>query len=148
MANQQDKSVLLYSGVSTQVIAVREGTATQTYEIGDLLKFETEGRVIIGTNSLYAGIALNNAEGSAATVDSQDLELIDFNALYLICAVGSTAQTDIGAIFAITYTVGAHTVSEAAGEVLAVGIYPGDVGVSGGRYIFRFNYGDFSAIGD
>ena len=151
MARQQDKSVLLYDGVSAPTIEAIEGTATQTYEIGDLVKFEDDGRIVVATNSVVAAIAQMDATGTAGSAsDKQFIELINFNALYLITAGASTAaaQVNVGEVSAITYTIGAHIATPGAGEVFIVGIYPGDVAVSGGRYIVRFNASDLTAIGD
>ena len=151
MARQQDKSVLLYDGVSAPTIQVIEGTATQTYEIGDLVKFEDDGRIVVATNGVIAGIAQMDATGAAGSAaDTQFMELINFNALYLITAGASTAanQVNVGEVAAITFTIGAHVATPGAGEVHIVGIYPGDVAVNGGRYIVRFNASDITLIGD
>ncbi len=152
MANQQDKSVLLYDGVSAPTIVVQEGSSAASYEIGDLVKFDSGGQIILATNGLIAGIAQMDATASAgAAGDVQFMELINYNALYLICNTSTADQADVGETSAIVFTAGAHTVAAgttSAGEVHIVGIYPGDLGVSGGRNIVRFSTFDATEIGD
>ena len=152
MANQQDLSVVLYDGVSAPTIVVQEGTTSGSYEIGDLVKFDSSGQIIIATNGLIAGIACMKYTGSAGSAgDTQQMELINYNALYLMCNTSTAAQTEVGECAAIVFTAGAHTVAEgttSAGEVQIVGIYPGDVDVSGGRNIVRFSTFDATMIGD
>ena len=152
MARQQDKSVLLYSGVRTQVIRVEEDTTASSYEDGDLVKFSDAGRIRLATNGVIAGIATEDATGSVGSAsDTQDLELIDFYALYLIteASATATAQANVGEVYDLDFTAGGQFVDTAAtGEVHIVGIYPGDLAVQGGRYIIRFNASDLTVIGD
>ncbi len=155
MARQQDLSVVVYDGVSAPTIVVQEGSGA-TYYIGDLVKFNDSGQIIIATDSVIAGIACMDKTGSVGTAgDTQFMELIDYNALYLIAEASATAaaQINVGDPAAITFTAGStttlgHTASTGTGELIVYGIYPGDVGVSGGRYIVRFNDNDITAIGD
>ena len=154
MARQQDLSVLLYSGVSAPTIEVQEGTST--YYIGDLVHFDDSGQIEIASSAVISGIAMIDSTGSAGSAgDTQFMELIDFNALYLIAEATSTSadQVNVGDPAAITFTAGStralgHTASTGSGDVFVFGIYPGDVGVNGGRYIVRFDAATITAIGD
>ncbi len=151
MARQQDKSFLLYSGVREQVIEAQEGSSAASYEDGDVVKFDNSGQIILATNGIIAGFATEDATGSAGSAsDTQDLELIDFHALYLVTAASGTAadQVNVGEVAAITFTAGAQVAVPGAGELHIVGIYPGDLAVNGGRYIVRFNASDVTLIGD
>ena len=154
MARQQDKSVLLYDGVSAPTIQVQEGSSSGSYVIGDLVKMDTAGQIIIATNGVVAGIAQMDYTGSAgAAGDVQFMELINWNALYLITTASATAtdQAHIGEVSNLNFTAGAHYVATptgAGGEVYIVGIYPGDLAVDGGRLIVRFNASDLTEIGD
>ena len=154
MARQQDLSVVLYDGVSAPTIVVQEGTTSGSYVIGDLVKFDTSGQIILASNGVVAGIACMSYTGSAGSAgDTQQMELINFNALYLITGEGSTTadQAHCGEVSNLNFTAGAHyvaTPSGAAGEVYIMGIYPGDLSVAGGRYIIRFNASDLTEIGD
>lgn len=145
MARQQSDSVLLYSGVSAPTIEVQEGTVSGSYEIGDLVQFDTSGQIILAVAGNIAGIACMDATASAgSSTDVQQMEIIDFNALYLMTAAAATAaaQAHVGEDGDITYTYSAQYVTQDAGsakEVLIYGIYPGDVDTNGGRYIVRFN---------
>jgi len=152
MANQQVKSVVLYDGVSAPTIVVQEGSSAASYEAGDLVKFDSAGQVILATNGLIAGIAGMDSTASAGSAsDTQFMELINYNALYLICNTSTSDQAEVGECSAIVFTAGAHTVAggtAAAGEVHIVGIYPGDLGVTNGRNIVRFSTYDATEIGD
>lgn len=154
MARQQDLSVVLYDGVSAPTIQVQEGTTSGSYVIGDLVKMDTTGRIILATNGIIAGIACMDYTGSVGSAgDTQFMELINFNALYLITTASATAtaQAHIGEVSNLTFTAGEHSVATptgAAGEVYIVGIYPGDLAVAGGRLIVRFNASDITEIGD
>ena len=154
MARQQNLSVMSYSGVSTPTIEVQEGTST--YYIGDLVHFDNDGQIEIASAAVIAGIACMDSTGSAGSAgDTQQMELIDFNALYLIAEASATAaaQANVGDPAVITFTAGStkalgHTASTGDGDVYVYGIYPGDVDVSGGRYIVRFDPNTIAAIGD
>ena len=150
MARQQDRSVLLYSGVEAQTIEVQEGTTAASYVDGDLVRFDSSGQIILATNAVIAGIATDDATGSVGSAsDVQAMELLDVNALYLITAGAAvaTAQDDCGDDVNIDYAVGAHfaETTSSTPEIIIVGIYPGDLLVSGGRYIIRFNLKFFTA---
>jgi len=151
MARLQDKSVLLYDGVSAPTIEVQEGGSSGSYLIGDLVKFDASGQIILATNGIIAGIACmdyTNSAGSAT--DVQFMELINYNALYLMCNTSTADQVDVGECAAIDFTAGAQHIAEgstSAGEVHIYGIYPGDVGVDGGRNIVRFSTFDATMIG-
>ena len=76
-------------------------------------------------------------------IDGNDVELIDFNALYTVTEADATAtaRADIGANFDVYYTAGAHYKTTASSNTIyIVGIYEGnDDTTAGGRYIFKFN---------
>lgn len=150
MARQQTKSVLLYSGVTAQTIEVQEGTTAASYDAGDLIRFDTTGQVILATTGVIAGIATEDATGSAGSAsDVQAMELLDVNALYLMTAAAAvaTAQDDCGDDVNIDYTATAQfaETTSSSPEIIIVGIYPGDLAVAGGRYIVRFNMKFFTA---
>lgn len=154
MARQQNLSVVLYSGVSAPTIEVQEGDSA-TYYIGDLVKFDNDGQIVIADDSCIAGIACMDKTGTAGSAtDVQQMEIISFSALYTIAEASATSadQVNVGDPAAITFTPGStkalgHTASTGTGELLVYGIYPGDVGVNGGRYIVRFSDSDISLIG-
>ena len=144
MARQQDESVLLYSGVSAPVIKQQEATglSTTTYYKGDCVHIDNSGYITIATGKFILGMAVSRCTG-VDYVDA-DVELIDFNALYLITAGASTAvaRATIGETCDITYTPDAHVhaASTTNSVICVVGIYEGnDATTDGGRYIFRFN---------
>jgi len=143
MARQQSKSVLLYSGVTAQTITQQEtsNTSSNAWYSGDLVHISATGYATISTGVLILGIAVSTCTG----VDHADfdVELLDFNALYTMTEVATTAtaRANIGALWDITYTPGAHTITtDASHHIYAVGIYEGnDDTTAGGRYIFKFN---------
>ena len=120
------------------IIRAQEGTATQTFDAGDLVKWEAAGRFVIGTSGAFTAIARKDATGTAATV--LDFEFIDPNQIYVMTASDTTAQVDVGNKFDVTFTAGAHTVADSAGgaDGIIVGLHPEDGPKEGGRYLVRF----------
>jgi hypothetical protein len=135
-------SVEVYQyAVNPITIEGQEGTATQAYKDGDLVKWEAAGRFIIGTAASFTAIARKDATGTAATKGSY--ELISPDNLYVMKAVSTTAtlQTDVGSRFSTTFTLGAHVITaEASSNIdgIIVGLHPADGPKTGGRYIVRF----------
>ena len=120
------------------IIRAQEGTATQTFDAGDLVKWEAAGRFIIGTSGAFTAIARKDATGTAATV--LEFELIDPNQIYVMTASDTTAQVDVGNKFDVTFTAGAHTVADSASgaDGIIVGLHPEDGPKEDGRYLVRF----------
>jgi hypothetical protein len=149
MARQQDESVILYSGVEAQTIEVQEGSSAGSYEAGDLVYFDSSGQIIIATTGKIAGIATADATAAAGSAsDTQDMELLDYNGLYLITAGAAvaTAQDDVGDDVNLDFTAGAHfaETTSSSPEIAIVGLYPGDaVTTQGGRYICKFIFSNF-----
>ena len=120
------------------ILPAQEGTATQTFEDGDLVKWEAAGRFVIGTAAAFTAIARKDATGTAATV--LEFELIDPNQIYVMTASDTTAQVDVGNKFDITFTAGAHTVADSGSgaDGIIVGLHPEDGPKEDGRYLVRF----------
>jgi len=143
MARQQSKSVLLYSGVTAQTIEQQEasGLSSNAWYSGDCVHISATGYATISTGAYILGIAVDTCTG----VDHADfdVELLDFNALYTMTEVSTTAtaRANIGAAWDITFTAGAHTITtDSTHHIYTVGIYEGnDDTTAGGRYIFKFN---------
>jgi len=114
--------------------------AGQTYKIGDALMFTSDGYVAISTAGIIHAIAKEDASGT--TANPTEVEMIDFNELY-VCRykASATAQNLVGQIADFTFTVGGHTLDE-SGATTDVVIYALDnrdaVGTSGGRLLVRF----------
>jgi hypothetical protein len=128
-------------GASPQRIRALEGTATQTFEAGDLVKWEAAGRVVIATGGNQCAIALNDATGTAGT--AMEIELLDPVTLYVAHAASGTTtdQADVGAESDFTYTAGAHTLASnttAGSDAIIVDLHPADGAKLAGRYIIRF----------
>ena len=131
MARQQDDSILLYSGVESQVITVQEGATAASYVANDLIRFESTGQVILATNAVIAGIATLAATGAAGGVsDVQDMALLDSTALYIMTAAAAVAptQAEVGDAVNLDFTAGAQFVETTSStpEVYIVGLYPED----------------------
>ena len=120
------------------IIRAQEGTATQTFKAGDLVKSEAAGRFVIGTTGAFTAIARQNATGTAGTV--LEFELIDPNQIYVMTASDTTAQVDVRNKFDITFTVGAHTVADSGSgkDGIIVELHPEDGPKASGRYLVRF----------
>ncbi len=143
MARQQDKSVLLYSGVTAPCIKHQEAgsLAALAWYDGDCVHITNDGYINISTGVFILGIAVNDCTG--VDYANTNVELIDFNALYLITAAGgsATARASLGETQDINFAVGAHYVDTASSnQIQLVGIYEGnDDTTQGGRYIVKFN---------
>ena len=143
MARQQSESVLLYSGVTAPTITQQEvsNISANAWYKGDLVHISATGYATIATGAYILGIATSAATGTDYA--DFDVEIVDFNALYTMTEVGSTAtaRANIGAPWDITFTVGAHTITtDSTSHIYVVGIYEGNDDVTaGGRYIFKFN---------
>ena len=143
MARQQDKSVLLYSGVTAPCIRQQEAAslAANAYYAGDCVHIDDTGYLIISTGVYILGLA--QADCTGVDYAEADVELIDFNALYTITAAGgsATARANIGETQDITFTPGEHVVASTSNnQIQLVGIYLGnDDTTNGGRYIVKFN---------
>ena len=130
----------IYPAAQSTVISAQEGAGTQTFDVGDLVKFDSSGQVVVATAGVIHGIARQDATGTQAT--KLEVELIDPNAIY--CArykAAATAQALVGDILDFTFTIGAHTLDEgsATTDVYCVGLDNRDVvTTSGGRLLFRF----------
>ena len=125
-------------GLSGQVIPALEGSATQAYKVGDLVQFETAGRIIVATAGSISGIATTKAKGTADTVTS--VELLSPDKVYIAYYKASAiTQALIGDCLDFVFDVGAHYLDESSAttDVYCVGLYD-PVGTVGGRLLVRF----------
>lgn len=127
-----------------QVINCQEGGTPADFHIGDLLKTDSSGQVVMATAGYCWAIALKEHTDTQATIIP--VELINFHDIYSI-AVGAasvTAQADVGEQGNITFTAEGHTVASSSSgtDVEICGIDPckpvGTTGAAGGRYLVRF----------
>ena len=137
-------SVTSYTGMTGLVLGFLEGTTSGSYAIGDLVKTDTDGRIVIATGGKILGIARRGYTGVAGS--AVEVELIDPNEIYVIrYKAAATNQNLVGVECDLVYGVGAHTVDSAVvtyDEVEIVGLHPGDpVTTSGGRLLVRFKTG-------
>lgn len=119
------------------IVSCLEGSGSQSFEEGDLVKFSS-GTVVIATAGAIDGIALKDASGTASTVIP--VELIDYNKLYVATYKSSaTAQTLVGSLVDFTFTAGAHTLDEdgASTDAVCYGFYDA-VGTTSGKLLIKF----------
>jgi hypothetical protein len=129
------------SGTAPQVVYCIEGSGTQTYKAGDLVKWSA-GTVVIATNGYVDGIARRDAQG--VTSSDAEIELINLDSIYIVKKNTTTAQTDIGSVGDFTFTPGGHvcTLGGAGNDCVCVGLDQRDaIGVSGGRLLVQFKPG-------
>ena len=129
-------SVVLAEG-NPHVIAGKE-TASQTFDKGDLVYFDTSGTVAVATAGAINAIAMKDASGTTnATIP---IDLIDPNNTYIANYKSASAtQTLAGDILDFTFTIGAHTLDEsgATTDVYCVGLAdPGDA--TSARLLVKF----------
>jgi hypothetical protein len=130
--------------VSPQVVTGLEGSGSQSFLAGDLVKFSA-GYVVVATAGAISGIARKDATGTSK--EEIPVELIDPNGLYSCrVASGTThAQTLVGTIHDFTFTIGAHVLAAGTTDTYIVALDPRDtIGATNGRVLVRFkatNYG-------
>jgi hypothetical protein len=132
-------SVSWISGTPPQVVPAVEGSGTQAYKAGDLVKFSS-GTIIVATSGEIDGIARRDATGTTSSVT--EVELINLDSVY-VCKykASATAQALVGDILDFTFTAGGHTLDEsgATTDVVCVALDPRDaVTTSGGRLYVQF----------
>ena len=134
-------SVGWISGTPPQVVPALEGSGTQAYKAGDLVKWSA-GTIIVATGGAIDGIARRDATGTTSSVT--EIELLNFDSVYVVRKNTTTAQTDIGATFDCTFTLGAHvfTTGGSGVDCVCVALDPRDaIGTSGGRLYVQFKPG-------
>ena len=143
------KSVLLYSGLSPQVVEIMEdddATANIFYD-GDLVSVENTGQVILAVAAQddILGIARKTAVGTDDT--AIPVELLDIHSIYTCRVADGTTTTEayIGDCVDFVMTAGAQYVATGGThDAYCVGIHPVDGLASSGRILIRFRYNIFS----
>jgi hypothetical protein len=138
-------SVELFDGLHPHTLNFQEGASPAGFLIGDLVKLDTSGQVVLATAGKVLGIAQKSYTGTQATLIPVDV--IDFDDFYVmsVAAASVTAQADVGQEANVTFTAGAQTIAAADDglECIIFGIDPrfavGTTGAAGGKYIVRFN---------
>jgi len=142
-------SVERVDGGEPQVLTFPEHATDGSFEVGDLVKIATNGKVQIATAGAISGIARTKYTGTENS--DIDVELIDLNGIYSArYKASATAQSLAGDCLDFTFTAGAHTLDESSADtdVYCVGLDPRDaLGTSGGRLLIRFLYSLFTATG-
>jgi len=131
-------SVELRTGLNIDTIPCEEGSSAGSFAIGDLVKFDANGQVVIATAGAISGIAEKSATGTQST--TIPVTLIDPSAIYIAnYKSASAAQGLVGDCLDFTFTAGAHTLDEsgASTDVYCVGLAdPGDS--TSARLLVRF----------
>ena len=137
-------SVTYYSGPRGDMINVTEGTTHGSFKAGDLVIYDADGRIVIATSGLVAGIATKDATGTAGTAHL--IEEITPDTKYVATYKASAiTQALVGDLLDFTYTAGAHTLDEtgATTDVYCVALKDAATTVSG-QLIVKFMYTNFS----
>jgi len=105
------------------------------FQVGDLVKFDTSGELVIATASNILGIALKAATGTASTEIPVDVLMGDeFSAVWTSEATTETLLNDIADF---TFTTGAQVLTGAGTTDCVVVDFDDPVGTSGGRVIVK-----------
>jgi hypothetical protein len=110
---------------------------------GDLIQFDTDGKVALAAAGAIDGVARGDLSGTTSA--ACEVELIDPGDLYVGQYSSGTTQTLIGESATLsTVTGGAQRFTTggttATGDIVIVALDPRDaLGLSGGRILFRFN---------
>lgn len=143
-------SVVAYTGLIPQVLEFLEGTSHGSFQDGDLVETDSDGRVVIATSGDILGIARRDATTTAGS--AIPVELINPNEIYVVTSSGTTNQNQVGLQLGFdAFTAGGHTVDEAvntSGEVTMVGLHPTDGAAAGGRILVRFRMDMIEARSD
>ena len=131
-------SVVAYTGLAPQIVEIETDADATAFVAGDLVS-TSSGTLVAASTGAILGIALKSA-----ITDTDDVaipvELINLNEIYVMKYSTVTAESIIGTGGAITFTLGAHTVTTSGTDVYIVGLHPEDaVGLSGGRVLVRFD---------
>jgi len=132
-------SVVAYTGLAPQIIEIETDAAENAFYKGDLVK-TASGELVIATDGAITGIALKTADGVADT--KIPVQLLNLNEIYVMAYSTVTAESIVGVYADITFTAGAHVVTDgtASEDVYIVGLHPDDaVGTDGGRVLVRFD---------
>lgn len=133
-------SVELIYGNPIVVKGTEHGTSGE-WQVGDLLKIGTDGKLQIATAGLIYAVARTTHVGTENSV--HEIELIDPDNVYSarVGAAVPTAVALIGDCADFDFTPGAHylAVAGATTDTYIVGLDSRDaVGANGGRVLFKF----------
>ncbi len=108
-------SVTLRPGLGVETIPCEEGSSAGSFEIGDLVAFDSNGQVVIATSGVIDGIAETSATGTQSI--TIQVNLIDPNTIYIANYKSASAtQTLVGDCLDFTFTAGAHTLDESGAD--------------------------------
>ena len=118
---------------------VREFTsaATTTYDAGEAVNV-VSGSVAIGSAGYVAGVALKDASG---TDTMTPVIIVTPEQIWSICYNGTTALTQIGTDYLMTFTTAAQclTSTTSTPTCTVVGLDPRDGAKAYGRLLVKFN---------
>jgi hypothetical protein len=126
------------------MISCEEGATAGGFLIGDLVKYDAAGQVVIATSGAVAGIALQNASGTQATKIL--IEEITPDTKYVaVYKASATAQALVGDLVDFTFGAGGHTLDEtgATTDAYVVG-FKDAVGTTSGKLIIKFLFSVFA----
>jgi hypothetical protein len=118
---------------------VREFTsaATTTYDAGEVVNVVT-GSVAIGSAGYCSGVALKDAGG---VTEMTPIIIITPEQIWSVCYNGTTALTQIGVDYLLTFTTGAQCLTSTTTTPVCtvVGLDPRDGAKAYGRLRVKFN---------
>jgi len=118
---------------------VREFTsaATTTYDAGDVVNV-VSGSVAIGSAGYCAGVALKDA---GAVTEMTPIIIIQPDQIWSVGYNGTTALTQIGTDYLLTFTTGAQILSSTTSTPVCtvIGLDPRDGAKAYGRLLVKFN---------
>ena len=112
------------------------GGSADDFQVGDLVKFDTSGELVIATAGAILGIALKSATGTASTYIPVDVLApeTEFSAVWTSEATTETLLNDIADF---TFTTGAQVLTGAGTTDAIVVDFDDPVGDTSGRVIVR-----------
>ncbi len=133
-------SVEFFDGLNQKPLPGVEGSGSQSFKAGDLIKF-TNGTIVVASDGAIDGIAAQDATGTTSAAITYYPLILD--AIYSVrYKASATAQTLVGAkVDCTVFTAGAMTWDEsgAATDAFVVALDPRDaVTTTSGRLLIRF----------
>ena len=115
------------------------GGSANDFYVGDFVKTDSNGQLVIATAGVRLGIALRTAPGGSVANPNIDVELINPQSVYSIpYAATATLATMIGGTGDITYTPNGHYITVGGTTDCVIIGFDDPVGTTSGRCLVRF----------
>jgi hypothetical protein len=112
-------------------------SATPSVAVGDLVKWDANGLIVIATDGVVGGIMRSKDPSSTTTNVIVDV-IVDDDSLFSICSNTTPTVALTGDAAAITFTTTALYATAGTGELVIQGLDPLTATASGSRILVKF----------